>query len=82
MFALSSVYYGSSILPIKASMAKKFESLMGKFIWQGSGQILRVAFGELKNEHLSGCLKMPCLTTGSGALLSSRTMLEIAQKWG
>ena len=37
LFALSRVYYISSILPIKSAMVKKFESLMGKFIWQGSG---------------------------------------------
>jgi hypothetical protein len=74
MFALSRVYYVASILPIKASMVKKFESLMGKFIWQGSGKILRVAIGELKNEHLSGGLNMPCLTTMSEALLSSQCL--------
>ena len=44
MFALSRVYYISSILPIKPNMVKKFESLMGKFIWQGSGRIFRVAW--------------------------------------
>ena len=32
IFALSRVYYVAAILPIKASMVKKFESLMGKFI--------------------------------------------------
>ena len=52
-------------------MVKKFESLMGKFIWQGSGKILRVAFGELKNQHLAGGLNMPCLTTMSEALHTS-----------
>ena len=72
VFALSRVYYISSILPIKAKMVKKFESLMGKFIWQGSGKILRVALEELKNDHLSGGLHLPCLATMSNALLSSQ----------
>ena len=74
MFALSRVYYISSILPIKPNMVKKFESLMGKFIWQGSGRILRVALEELKNEHLSGGLNLPCLATMSNALFSSQCL--------
>ena len=74
MFALSRVYYISSILPIKPHMVKKFESLIGKFIWQGSGRILRVALEELKNEHLAGGLNVPCLATMSNALLSSQCL--------
>ena len=72
MFALSRVYYISSILPIKSKMVKKFESLMGKFIWQGSGKVLRVALDELKNVHLAGGLHLPCLATMSDALLSTQ----------
>ena len=55
-------------------MVKKFESLMGKFIWQGSGRILRVALGDLKNDHLAGGLNLPCLATMSSALLSSQCL--------
>ena len=72
VFALSRVYYICSILPISSSMVKKFESLMGKFIWQGSGKVLRVALDELKNDHLAGGLGLPCLATMSAALLSSQ----------
>ena len=72
VFALSRVYYISSILPIGSKMVKKFESLMGKFIWQRSGKVLRVALNELKNTHLSGGLQLPCLTTMSNALLSTQ----------
>ena len=72
VFALSRVYYISSILPIKPSMVKKFEALIGKFIWHGSGKILRVALGELKNDHLAGGLNLPCLTTMSDSLLTSQ----------
>ena len=72
VFALSRVYYVASILPIKSSMVKKFESVLGKFIWHGSGRILRVALDELKNDHLSGGLNMPCLATMSKSLLSSQ----------
>ena len=72
VFALSRVFYIASILPIKSSMVNKFESLIGKFIWQGSGKILRVAIGELKNDHLSGGLNLPCLATMSDSLLTSQ----------
>ena len=72
VFALSRVYYISSILPIKSTMVKKFESLIGKFIWQGSGRILRVAIGELKNDQLSGGLNLPCIATMSDSLLTSQ----------
>ena len=72
VFALSRVYYISSILPIKSSMVKKFESLIGKFIWQGSGKILRVAIAELKNDHLSGGLNLPCLATMSDSLFTTQ----------
>ena len=74
VFAFSRVFYISSILPIKSSMVKKFESLVGKFIWQGAGRILRVALNELKNENLSGGLNLPCLTTMSDALLTSKCL--------
>ena len=70
MFALSRVYFISSILHIGFKMVKKFESLMGKFIWQRSSKVLRIALNELKNTHLSGGLQLPCLTTMSNALLS------------
>ena len=72
MFALSRVYYISSILPLSSKMVKKFESMMGKFIWKGSGKVLRVALDELKNDNLSGGLHLPCLATMSKALLSSQ----------
>ena len=72
VFALSRVFYIASILPIKSSMVNKFESLIGKFIWQGSGKILRVALGELKNDQLSGGLNLPCLATMSDSLLTTQ----------
>ena len=50
-------------------MVKKFESLMGKFIWNSSGRILRVALDEVKNDKLLGGLKLPCLANMADALL-------------
>ena len=81
MFALSRVYYTSSILPLSSKMGKKFESLMGKFIWQGSGKVLRVALDELKNDNLSGGLYLPFLATMSKALLSSQCV-KVVVEWG
>ena len=71
-FALSRVYYVAAILPVKHSMVKKFESLMGKFIWNSSGRILRVALDEVKNDKLLGGLKLPCLASMADALLFSQ----------
>ena len=71
-FALSRVYYVAAILPVKPSMVKKFESLMGKFIWNSSGRILRVALDEVKNEKSAGGLKLPCLASMADALLFSQ----------
>ena len=44
MFGLSRVYYVAAVLPMKSAVVKKFESLMGKYLWNFSGRILRVAF--------------------------------------
>ena len=53
-------------------MLRKFESLMGKFIWKFSGKILRIALEDLKNPKLSGGLQLPCLANMSNALISSQ----------
>ena len=69
MFGLSRVYYVAGILPIKPGMVKKFETLMGKFIWNWSGKILRVSIDEIKNKKLEGGLQLPCLSTMADALI-------------
>ena len=71
-FALSRVYYVAAILPVKVAMVKKFESLMGKFIWNFSGKILRIAIDEIKNGKLAGGLNLPCLASMADALLFSQ----------
>ena len=72
MFGLSRVYYIASILPLGTTMAKKFESLMGKFIWNFSGKLLRISMEDLKNPKLSGGLKLPCISNMASALLTSQ----------
>ena len=72
IFALSRVYYVAAILPVRHSMVKKFESLMGKFIWKSSGKILWIALDEIKNKKLAGGLQLPCLGSMADALLFSQ----------
>jgi len=74
IFALTRTYYVASILPIKAAYIKKFESLIGQFLWKGKYACLRVAFDDLKNKKLSGGLQLPCLTTMGRALLTSQCL--------
>ena len=72
IFALSRVYFVAAILPVKPNMVKKFESLMGKFIWNYSGKFLRIALDEIKNGKLAGGLNLPCLATMADSLLFSQ----------
>ena len=74
IFALSRVYYVASILPIRVTMVKKFEKIMGKFLWNASGKVLRVPLGELKNDIGMGGLSMPCLLSQCKSLLLSQLL--------
>ena len=74
MFALSRVYYVASILPIRKTMVKKFEKVMGKFVWNASGKVLRVPIGELANGLEAGGLGLPCLQSMSSSLLLSQLL--------
>ena len=60
----------AAILPIRPSLVKKFESLMGKFLWKFSGKVLRVALDEVKNVKLAGGLNLPCLASMADSLLA------------
>ena len=71
-FALSRVYYVASILPLRQSLVKQFETLIGKFLWKG--RILRVALEELKNGYLDGGLNLPCIGTMNRSLLASQCL--------
>ena len=77
MFALSRVYCVAAILPIKPSMVKKFESLMGNFLWNFSGKILRIALDEIKNVKLAGGLNLPCLASMADSLLATQSIRMI-----
>ena len=72
MFSLSRVYYVASILPMTPNIVKKFESLMGKFIWNKSGRILRIALEDIKNKKTGGGLQLPCLAFMANSLRLSQ----------
>merc|ERR1712240_635375 len=72
IFGLSRVYYVASILPVPPNFVKKFESIMGKFIWSKSGRILRIALEDIKNKKLDGGLQLPCLASVANSLLVSQ----------
>ena len=72
LFGLSRVYYVASVLPIKPGVVKKFEKLIGKYLWNYSGKILRVAIDEIKNKKYEGCLNLPCLASMADSLLLSQ----------
>ena len=62
----------ASILPVTPNVVKKFESLMGNFIWNKSGKILRIALDEIKNKKLDGGLQLPCLASMADSPLFSQ----------
>ena len=72
MFGLSRVYYVAAVLPMKPKVVKKFEGLMGKYIWNFSGKILRVAIDEMKNKKMEGGMNLPCLASMADSLLFSQ----------
>ena len=52
-------------------MARKFETLLGKFIW-GSGWLLRVALEEVKLKPEKGGLNLACVSRMCSSLLTSQ----------
>ena len=72
IFGLSRVYYVAAVLPMNHKVVKKFESLMGKYLWNFSGKILRVATDEMKNKKMEGGLNLPCLASMADSLLFSQ----------
>ena len=74
VFALARVYYVASILPIRLGMVKQFEKLMGKFLWNLSGKVLRVAMDEVVNPVEAGGLGLPCLKSMCCSLILSQLL--------
>ena len=66
VFVTSKIWYKASALPLPVKFAKKFESLMGSFLW--FGRLERLQFDELKNPLLAGGLAVPCVASKSDSL--------------
>ena len=71
IFATSKVWYKASALPLPASYAKKFESLMGSFLWVGKLEKLKI--DEVKNDRSQGGLGLPCVASKAKALFLKQT---------
>ena len=74
VFALSRVYYVASVLPLSKTFAKKFEKLMGQFVWSMSGKILRVSINEVKLPVNRGGLGLTCILSMSESLLLTQLL--------
>ena len=74
MFALSRIYYISSVLPLSKTTGKKFEKQMGKFLWSSSGKLLRVSLDDLKLPIPRGGLGLVCIHRMSRSLLLSQLL--------
>ena len=72
MFAMTRIFYVASILPMTKTRIKQFEILIGKFVWDRSGWILRVSLNEIKNSLARGGLNLLCLKTMCDSLLLSQ----------
>ena len=71
LFATSKLWYKASALPLPSSFSKKFESLMGRFLW--AGKLERLQIDELKNSRSSGGLGLPCVWSKANALFLRQT---------
>ena len=71
VFATSKIWYKASALPLPVRYVKKFESLMGSFLW--FGRLERLQFDELKNPVLAGGLAVPCFASESHSLFLRQT---------
>ena len=71
VFACSKIWYKASALPLPPSFAKKFESLMGTFLW--FGRLERLQMDEVKNPLLAGGLGLPCIASKSDSLFLTQT---------
>ena len=71
MFVTSKIWYKASALPLPAKFVKKFQSLMGSFIWMG--RLERLQLDDLKNPLCDGDLGLPCISSKSDALLLRQT---------
>ena len=73
-FALSRIFYVTSILLLPATIARNIEKVIGKFLWSASGRILRIAFDELKNPPEKGGCGLTCIKSMAQSLLLTQLL--------
>ena len=71
IFPTSKLWYKASALPLPIKFAKKFESLMGSFLWLG--KLERLQIDEIKNDRIQGGLGLPCVLSKANALFLKQT---------
>ena len=71
IFATSKLWYKASALPLPLKFAKKFESMMGTFLWMG--RLERLQIDEIKNSCSSGGLGLPCVSSKADSLFLKQT---------
>ena len=75
LFATSKLWYKVSALPLPSSFSKKFDSLMGRFVW--AGKLERLQIDELKNPRSSGGLGLPCVWSKTNALFLQKDLVSV-----
>ena len=71
IFATSKLWYKASALPLPPKFAKKFESLLGSFLWVG--KLERLQLDEVKNPLSAGGLGLPCVSSKANSLFLKQT---------
>ena len=73
-FALSRLYYLSSILPLPQFAANSIEKGIGNFIWSATGKILRVKMEEMKLPAEKGGCGLNCIRRMSKSLFLTQLL--------
>ena len=76
-FALSKLWYVAQLLPLPSSVAKKIESKMSSFIFQGRPERLKLS--EIENSSENGGLGLTCVVTKSECLLLRQSLRVLAR---
>ena len=76
-FALSKVWYVAQVLPLPSSVAKKMDSLISAFIFQGRHERLKLT--ELQNPPSKGGLGLTCVSTKAECLLLRQSLRILAR---
>ena len=74
IFALSRVFYIASILPLPKNIVQRIEKIISRFIWTGSGKVLKVSLNENKLPKHRGGVGLLCIEFMSKSLRLSQLL--------